>query len=122
MNIAIVGSRNFTDYQYMKETINSHLYFEVNDINYIISGGAKGADTLAERYAKEHNIPIKIFPAQWETFGRSAGYRRNIEIIKNADLVFAFWDGISKGTKHSIDLARKEGKKVFIYYFKKDVE
>ena len=115
MNIAIIGSRDFTDYRCLKETLDSHFSFNIKDVDYIVSGGAKGADTLAERYAREHNIPIKIYPAQWKTFGKSAGYRRNIEIIENSDIVFAFWDGKSKGTKHSIDIANKQNKILFVY-------
>lgn len=106
MKIAVIGSRNFKDYELMKITLD-----EVRP-QLIISGGARGADTLAEKYAKENGIPTLIFLADWNRYGKSAGYRRNVDIIANADCVVAFWDGVSKGTKHSIDLAYSAGKEV----------
>lgn len=73
----------------------------------IISGGAKGVDTLAEQFAKEFNLKNEIFEADWERFGRSAGPRRNEEMVKVADGVIAFWDYKSKGTKTTITFSEK---------------
>lgn len=84
-------------------------------ISEIVSGGARGADSLAERYAQENDIQLTVFPAEWDKYGKSAGYRRNHQIIDYADVVLAFWDGQSKGTKHAIELAEKQNKPVFIY-------
>lgn len=119
MNIAIVGSRNFSDYGYLKEKLDSFLEDKnLNDI-LIVSGGAKGADQLAEKYANEKNISTMIFLPDWKQFGRSAGFIRNADIIKNSDTVIAFWDGESNGTKNSIDLGRKKDKKIIIWEYKK---
>lgn len=82
-----------------------------------MSGGAKGADSLAERFAKENNIETMIFPADWDKYGKNAGYIRNKDIISNSDIVIAFWDGKSKGTKISIDLAKQSSKILFIEIF-----
>ena len=102
MKIAIVGSRSFNDYNYLEEEINKY-----NDITTLISGGARGADLLAENYATLNCVPIVVHKANWKKYGKSAGFIRNELIIKSADLVLAFWDGISKGTAHSIKLCLK---------------
>jgi hypothetical protein len=112
MKLAIIGSRTFNDYEFLHKVIDEFWYD--GKIELIISGGAKGADSLAEKYANEHFVPLKVFPAEWDKYGKSAGYRRNVDIVKEADWVVAFWDGKSKGTKHSIDLANKYGKKLIV--------
>lgn len=105
MRLAIVGSRSFDNYKMFCELIDdlNKLY----EFEYIVSGGAKGADSLAERYARERGIPIKIYPANWAKYGRSAGYRRNERIVEDCDYMVAFWDYKSPGTKHSINIARE---------------
>jgi hypothetical protein len=108
MKVAVIGSRSFNDYEEVKRILSSL------DITELISGGAKGADTLGERYAKENGIPTNIFPPDWKKNGRAAGFIRNGEIVANADLIIAFWDGESKGTKDSIDKANKLNKKVVV--------
>ena len=90
MRVAIVGSRTFNNYNLLEKTICNKM---VGSINLIVSGGAKGADSLAEKFAKKHNISMRIFSAEWDKYGRGAGYIRNKLIIDNADVVFAFWDG-----------------------------
>ena len=104
MKIAVIGSRGFEDYIRLEEVLN-----ELNQIECIISGGAKGADRLAEVYADANGIPKKIFPAQWGTHGRAAGMIRNKDIVDASDLVIAFWDGASRGTKHTIEYSKKKG-------------
>jgi len=111
MKFAIVGSRTFENYDLVKKTLKDL------EITEIVSGGAKGADSLAEKYAKENNIPTKIFKPDWEKFGRAAGMIRNKHIIDYSEKVIAFWDGISKGTKNSIDHAKKQGKLLSIVSF-----
>jgi predicted Rossmann fold nucleotide-binding protein DprA/Smf involved in DNA uptake len=112
MIIAIVGSRSFTDYDTVKETIKE--YVGTKRVDKIISGGAKGADKLAERFAKEHNIKIEVIYPRWKELGKKAGYIRNELIVMYSDLVFAFWDGESLGTAHTIRIAKRQGKKVVI--------
>lgn len=110
MKLAIVGSRDFDDYEFLKRIINYH------PCTQIISGGARGADTLAKRYATEHDIPIQEFIPNWDAHGKSAGFLRNEQIVKACDELVAFWNKISRGTKHSIDLAEKAGKPVYKYW------
>jgi predicted Rossmann fold nucleotide-binding protein DprA/Smf involved in DNA uptake len=107
---AIIGSRTFRDYQFMKKVLQWY------QIAKIISGGAKGADSLAKLYAAEHNIPIAEFLPDWKQFGKSAGFRRNAQIINHCDAVIAFWDGQSKGTQHSVSIAEQTNKPVYIYW------
>ncbi len=112
MKLAIIGSRTFNNYEILKEEVSK--FVNPNEISLIVSGGAKGADTLGERYAKEHNIDTKIFLADWNKYGKSAGFIRNHDIIKNCDSVIAFWDGKSKGTAHSLNIATKNNKNIKI--------
>lgn len=114
MKVAVVGSRSFRSYSIVKEVLD-HLEQEKNkDISLIISGGAVGADTLGARYAKERNIPTQIFLPLWDVYGKSAGYKRNVQIVSAAEIVVAFWDGSSRGTLHSINLAREQGKELIL--------
>lgn len=105
MKLAVVGSRDFNDYELLKLKLDS--IHKRKPITLIISGGAKGADKLSERWAKENNIETLIFIPDWNKFGKKAGFLRNEDIIKNSDAVVAFWDGESRGTLSSINLAEK---------------
>jgi hypothetical protein len=96
MNLAIVGSRTFNDYQILENEILSHNL----TIKHIVSGGAGGADSLAELFADKHNIDTIILKPEWHLYGKAAGYRRNVDIINACDMCIAFWDGNSLGTKH----------------------
>ena len=112
--VIIAGSRGFSDYEKLCEICDFMLKEKI-EIE-IVSGTAKGADLLGERYAKEKGLPIKQFSADW-TKGKSAGYARNKQMAEYADALIAFWDGSSKGTKHMIDLANKKNIKVKIHNF-----
>jgi glycerophosphoryl diester phosphodiesterase len=79
-----------------------------------VSGKARGADSLGETWGNEKNVPIKSFPANWDLYGKRAGYLRNTEMADYADGLIAFWDGESKGTKHMIDTANNKGLEVHI--------
>lgn len=111
MKVAVIGSRTFDNYEEVKRTLSA-----IN-ITLLVSGGAKGADTFGEQYAKENNIPTKIFLPDWEKHGKAAGFIRNTDIINEAELVVAFWDQKSNGTKDSIEKADKAGKKILIITF-----
>jgi hypothetical protein len=111
MKVIIAGSRNFNDYNLLKSSCDN-LLTQFNNIE-IVSGTARGADKLGERYAREKGYSIKEFPANWN-LGKSAGYIRNDEMAQYSDMLIAFWDGTSKGTKHMIDLANKRSIKVEI--------
>ena len=111
MNVAVVGSRKFNDYDSLCEV----LFSSVNPLeDTIVSGGAKGADILAEQFADENNIPKKVFLADWNKYGKGAGFIRNSQIIEEADYVIAFWDGISKGTLDTINKAKKNNVELLI--------
>lgn len=83
----------------------------------IVSGKARGADTLGEDYAKLRGYAIDAHPADWDTYGKSAGYKRNVEMADNADALVAFWDGASRGTKHMIDIATNKGLPVRVVFY-----
>lgn len=110
MKVIIAGGRNFRDYDKLRESCDNILVNQ-KEIE-IVSGTAAGADTLGERYAQEKGYEVKKFPAQWDLYGKSAGYKRNQQMAEYADGLIAFWDGKSKGTKHMIDIANKMGLKV----------
>lgn len=108
----VVGSRSFKDYEILSKKLDALL--QNQDKVVIVSGGARGADELAERYAKENSIPIIVFPAKWDELGKIAGYIRNKEMHKFLSHMkkrgcVAFWDGKSKGTKHSFELTKEFG-------------
>jgi hypothetical protein len=69
---------------------------------------------MGERWAKENNLPIERYPADWDNHGKSAGYRRNAEMAENAEALLALWDFKSRGTKHMIDLALKAGLVIYV--------
>lgn len=106
----VIGSRSFQNYSQLKSKLD-YLLKRQNKV-VIVSGGARGADSLAERYAKEKNYVCLVYPANWEKFGRKAGYIRNAEMHafiarQQKRGVVAFWDGKSPGTKQSIQLAQQ---------------
>ena len=103
--VIIAGGRTFIDFELMCSKCDAILKNKKNVE--IVSGTAKGADTLGEEYAIKKCYDIKQFPADWKKHGRSAGYKRNKQMAEYGDALIAFWDGISKGTKHMIDLAKE---------------
>jgi predicted Rossmann fold nucleotide-binding protein DprA/Smf involved in DNA uptake len=111
-NIGIVGGRDFSDYQ-LAESKFLHLTKNI-DVSRIVSGGAKGVDTMAKMIAKKQGYEILEFLPDYNKFGRGAPLMRNTTIIENSDYVIAFWDGKSRGTLDSINKARKQGKPIKI--------
>jgi ABC-type enterochelin transport system substrate-binding protein len=110
LKVIIAGGRDFKNYELLKEKCQKILANQKEVI--IISGGANGADKLGEQYAQEYGHKVEKFLADWDKFGKSAGYIRNKEMADNADALIAFWDGVSKGTKHMIDLAKEKELKI----------
>ena len=104
--VIIAGGRDFSNYELLKTKLDKILS-NINQPIQIVSGTANGADTLGERYAKERNYQIKQFPANWNTYGKRAGYLRNEQMAKYADACVCFWDYQSKGTKHMIELSKE---------------
>lgn len=113
--LIVAGGRDFNDY----ETL-SHVLFELSENEYasqavsIVSGMAAGADRLGYRFAKENQVTVHEFPADWKRYPRSAGYIRNADMGLFADGLLAFWDGKSKGTAHMIKFMTTAGKPVHI--------
>ena len=80
----------------------------------VLSGTARGIDRLGEAWAEDMGIPVERFPADWKTYGRSAGYRRNQAMANEAEALIAIWDGRSNGTRHMINIATDMGLKVHV--------
>ena len=115
MKVIIAGGRDFKDYDLLCR--KADYYLSRQDEIEIVSGCAKGADKLGERYADERGYGIRRFPADWGTFGRRAGYLRNEDMAIYADALIAFWNERSKGTKHMIDIAEQHGLKVRVVIY-----
>ena len=103
--VIVAGSRSFSDYEMLKYYLDKVLA-NVKDPIEIVSGHARGADALGERYAKERGYGLITFPADWASFGKLAGFRRNVQMARYADALVAFHDGESRGTQHMIETMR----------------
>lgn len=126
MKLAIIGSRSYGDYEGDTLLLNDKFTkalevlqnsFPAGSVSEIVSGGARGADAIGKALAGHLRLKYTEFLPDWARYGRSAGFRRNALIINYTDVVLAFWDGTSCGTKHSIDLAKAQNKKVIIHLF-----
>ena len=117
MRIIVAGGRDFNSYEMLEKELKSIIDTNKNENIEIVSGGARGADTLGIKFAKENNIPIKFFPALWDQYGKSAGMIRNKQMAEYGDFLLAFWDGESHGTKNMIKTMKEMNKhgKVVIY-------
>lgn len=111
MKVIIAGSRTITDPSIIQKAIASSKF----PITEIISGGARGVDTLAASYACKKKLDLTIMPAKWHLYGKAAGPIRNAEMAKLADGLIAIWDGKSKGTFNMIQLARREKLAIHIH-------
>ena len=105
MKLIIAGGRDFSDYELLCKEVDK--ITAGKPAVEIVSGGAKGADRLGEHYAIDKNLQVKRFPADWDLYGKAAGFKRNAEMAQYADHCICFWDGKSKGTGHMIDLAKR---------------
>jgi predicted Rossmann fold nucleotide-binding protein DprA/Smf involved in DNA uptake len=116
--LAIVGSREFEDFEYMKACIE--IVRSQYNIRSIVSGGARGADSLGVKLAIQLKVPYKEFLPDWSTHGKVAGFIRNKDIVEACDVVAAFPIGESRGTRNTIKQAKKANKRVFIWEQNKD--
>ena len=108
--IVVAGGREFTNYVLLANALDKLLCKKKLTHKIVfVSGKARGADSLGERYAKERAYRIIEKPADWDRYGKSAGYKRNKEMAEISHCTVAFWDGKSKGTKHMIDLTKQLG-------------
>lgn len=111
--VIIAGSRGFSNYKLLREQCNKFLREKRITHNIIIvSGGARGADKLGEKYSHDEGFALEVYPAQWDKYGKRAGFRRNEQMAEVADALIAFWDGKSHGTKHMIDIMNEKNLEV----------
>lgn len=106
--VIVAGGRDFNNYSGLAASLD-YLLKNINDEIQIVCGMARGADRLGERYAKENGYKVIYLPADWDSDGKSAGFKRNIKMAEIADALVAFWDGKSTGTKHMIETAKSKG-------------
>jgi len=111
MKTIIAGSRSIRNLKTVIEAVEKSGF----QITEVVSGNAQGLDRLGEIYASQHKIKCSLFPANWDLHGKSAGYKRNVEMAEYADALIAVWDGVSPGTKHMINIATKLGLKVYVF-------
>lgn len=114
MKLLVAGSRTISSTNAIYKVLNEYVE-EHGDKLSIISGGAKGVDTVAAEFAKSQNIPFTEVPADWDKHGRAAGFIRNKEMWEMADEGVVFWDGVSKGTAHSFKLSEQMNKKLRVF-------
>lgn len=118
--VVVAGGRNFNNYHMLKTSLDHLLSGKLTKAKVeIVCGGARGADSLGERYAKERGLDVNYYLADWDKYGKSAGYKRNAIMAENSDATIAFWDGKSRGTKHMIDLTKKVGNLLKTVYYDK---
>jgi len=109
--LGVVGGRDFTDYDLMTQTLDALI--QAGHEYVLVSGGAKGADQLSEKYAETKGYDMIIYTPKWSQ-GKMAGPIRNQKIVDKSDEIVAFWDGKSPGTKSTIQIAKKCGKTVHV--------
>lgn len=111
MRTIVAGSRSVTDQSVVDAAILACDWTPT----VIISGTARGVDTLGENWARANSVPVERFPANWNLHGKRAGYLRNQQMADNAEALVAVWDGQTRGTLHMITIARVAGLKVYIH-------
>lgn len=114
--VAVVGSRDFPRLSAVDNRVQMLADHYGRTTLKIISGGARGVDRRAIVAAKECGVATEEYEADWTHLGRPAGFARNVTLVERANLVIAFWDGQSKGTKHTIDLALKMHKTLEVHF------
>ena len=120
IKLAIVGSRSFNDYATFNFVMNKICRENGYQVKLVVSGGAAGADTFGEQFARLRNIPVKVFRPDWNREGKKAGFLRNVDIIKACNVCVAFCDGESHGTRHDIQLCIEQKKDCWVYNIKTD--
>lgn len=120
MKIIIAGGRDITDYEIVRQAVIQSGYWKAYGKTIeVISGTARGADKLGEEFAERNGLQVHRMPADWDTYGKSAGHRRNAEMgafaLAHEGRLLALWDGQSRGTKGMIEWASKNGLKGFVY-------
>lgn len=111
MRTIIAGSRSCTSYKDVEDAVELSNF----NISVVLNGGAKGADFLGGMWAERHSVPLEMYPAEWDKYGKGAGFKRNAIMASKADALIALWDGSSRGTMHMINIAKAMKLKIFIY-------
>jgi YspA, cpYpsA-related SLOG family len=111
MKIIIAGSRDVTSYEAVAAAVQHSTWAPTE----VVSGCARGVDSLGESWARNHGVAVKDFPANWAEHGVRAGPLRNLDMAEYADALIAVWNGRSAGTRHMIESMHRRGKPVFIY-------
>lgn len=111
LKLIVAGGRDFNNYEQLSRAIHKFEQTQFIDAQIsIVSGMARGADALGVRFAKENNVVLYEFPADWEKYGKAAGFKRNTEMAMFSHALIAFWDGKSSGTRHMIRTMKQHGK------------
>lgn len=113
MKYIIAGGRDFDNIYIMAQALDP---FE-KDITEVVSGTARGADSIGEQWARGRDIPVKRFEPNWEQYGKSAGFIRNSEMGAYADAAICFWNGKSAGTKHMIQTMKFQHKPYYVFNY-----
>lgn len=117
IKVIIAGGRNFTDLEGLRKVFEEWFKDKSNDEVTVISDCAKGADQIGEKIAEMYGLKVERYRADWDRYGKSAGYKRNVVMAQNATHLLAAWDGKSKGTKHMINIAECADLVVKIYSY-----
>ena len=113
LGVGIIGSKNFKDSNLIHAWLD-RLDLELGPFDKLIIGGVGGTDTSAEKWAKNNRKEIKVYYADWSTYGKKAIFVRNIFIVDNSDILIAFWDGDSKDSAHAIRISRASNKPLLV--------
>ena len=113
LGVGIIGSKNFKDSALIHAWLD-RLDLELGPFDKLIIGGVGGTDTSAEKWAKNNRKEIKVYYADWSTYGKKAIFVRNIFIVDNSDILIAFWDGDSKDSAHAIRISRASNKPLLV--------
>jgi hypothetical protein len=112
--LIVAGGRDFNDADLMATELSKYTEgLDSKDLA-VVSGMARGADALGHILAKHNGIKVYEFPADWDRYGKRAGFMRNEEMGRFADALIAFWDGESRGTRHMIEFMRSLNKPVHV--------
>ena len=111
MKVVIAGSRDIIDYSILLKAIKE-CPFQITEV---ISGRARGVDTLGEHFAEDYGLKLHPFPADWKRLGNAAGPIRNAQMADFADAVLCVWDGVSSGTKDMMNQAKKRGLPLYVF-------
>jgi hypothetical protein len=117
VRVIVAGGRFFEDFALVCKALNFYLSDVPHDDVLFIEGGAKGADRLGRKYAEKYDYPFMTFEADWDKYGKGAGYRRNAEMADVATHLVLFWDGKSKGSGHMKNIAERKELNIRIHYY-----